>query len=74
MDIHAKRRIFTPLRFLVAAGMALLVLAAGTVAYPRMAAAAAPSAMLIALRATIVLSLIVVLLLPVAAIVKRLVR
>ena len=74
VDTSTWRRAFTPLRLLMAAGLTFLVMAASTVAYPHLAAAATPPAVLTALRATTGFCLIGVFLLPIAALVRRLIR
>ncbi|GAA1623989.1 hypothetical protein GCM10009828_068340 [Actinoplanes couchii] len=74
MDTSVERRGITPRHLLIAAGLALVVAAAGTAAFPRLVAVGAAPAVLTVLRASIVVCFATALLLPVAAIVRRLVR
>ena len=74
METSTERRASTPVRLLVAAAPALLMVAIGTAVYPHVTAAGAPPELLLALRAAIGLCLAAVFLLPVAALVKRLVN
>jgi len=74
MHTSAKRHDITPRHLLVAAGLALVVAAAGTAAFPHLVAAGAAPVALTALQAAIVFCFAAALLLPVAAIVARLAR
>ena len=74
MDTSVEHRGITPRRLLIAAGLALVIAAVGAAAFPRLVAAGAAPAVLTTLRASIVVCFAAALLLPVTAIVRRLVR
>lgn len=69
-----KGRTFTSMRLLAAAGVALALAAAGVWVYPYLAAGGTNPAVLTGLRAVVIVCLVAVVVLPVAAIVRRLAR
>lgn len=71
---NARPRSNAPLRTMLSAFLALLVVVAGTAVYPHLIAAAVSPVMLTVLRVAIGLCAIAVVVLPVAALVRRLVR